>query len=420
MITVDQVMAQLKRASVFMYVVSLNMHIDTKGKDTRFTASATGRITLDHRALANDPDVVTEEYNVKSFTMAAAAFIFGHEVAHVILGHTTHHDEPSVLVAQREDAYAFWLSCETHCNWFTAQQLGYKFPDVVQVHNPAKPTWTFVDKLKYGFDATGMHWKEIYDKIKNHPAHRGMQAPDSDVIQPGDEHAPYLGPHKDGNADYQHTVLTEEDINAIVQRAASAAGSAPSAMLMRMEIKEKEVLPWEALVRRMHASVKTTGRTWSKPSRTGLPIRGIRDLDTQYKILCYVDTSGSVPVSEVQRFVSALYAGAPSISVDVLSFDTQVMGVSVNGKATRDSKGMPTPIKATDLHKSPVGGGGGTSFHVVASDWNRRKGYDIAICITDGEAQLPSSKLYKFIWLIHGYMRGKFKAPEQVFSYNPK
>jgi len=385
--TIDSLMTRLRRVNPFTYVVGLQLFIKST-PDNIIMAYEGGNILFSEEVLAGRN---TEQYNVIAWNEPALAFILAHEINHIILGHCTPSpaQERNNLISE----YITWLAIETHCNWFTIQQLGYKFPDVITALDPSKPTMTYADS--YGFDPMGMHWTEIFDKLLK----SGRINPNTPMPERID--------FKIGGSKTGDNQLTQQQLDAAIRRAGSMS-SLPST-LRHLEItQDSPVLPWNVLLARIHASVHEPAGTWSKANRKGLPLRGIGAKTKAYKVLLYIDTSGSVDEKTVNKIASALLS-KPNVPIQVsyLSFDTEIYG-------DRSNNNQPLVLK-TLKDKLHLRGGGGTSFQRVADHWKDiQTKYDLAINITDGEDSLPKERLNKYVWLIHGNKH--FIADEPVFS----
>jgi len=385
--TIDSLMTRLRRVNPFTYLVGLQLSIKST-PDNVIMAYEGGHILFSEEVLAGGN---TEQYNVKAWNEPALAFILAHEINHIVLGHCS-----TSLAYERNSnisAYITWLAIETHCNWFTIQQLGYKFPDVITALDPSQPTMIYADS--YGFDPMGMHWTEIFDRLLK-----------SGKIDPNTPMQKNRIDFKMGS-EMGDDQLTQQQLDAAIRRAGSMS-SLPST-LRHLEItQDSPVLPWNVLVARIHASVHESVGTWSKANRKGLPLRGIGTKPKAYKVLLYIDTSGSVDAATVNKIASALLS-KPNVPIQVsyLSFDTAIHGDRYNNN-------QPFVLKSLK-DKLHLRGGGGTSFQLVADHWKgTQTKYDLAINITDGEDYLPKDRLNKYVWLIHGTKH--FIADEPVFS----
>lgn len=390
MFTIDSLMTRLRRVNPFTYLVGIQLSIKTTPKQI-IMAHEGGNILFSEDVLAGN---CTEQYNVKAWNEPALTFILAHEINHIILGHCS----PSPVHSRNYQIseYITWLAIETHCNWFTIQQLGYKFPDVVIPFDASQPTMIYADG--YGFDPMGLHWTEIFDRL--------LQSGKIDPNTPMPSGTDYkVG--KSSSAPDSDSIMDQAQLEAAIRRAGNMS-TLPGA-LRHLEITEdKPTMPWNVLVARIHASAYESTGTWSKANRKALPLRGKGMKPKIYRLLLYIDTSGSVDEKTVNQIASALLSKPDvPIQINYLTFDTRIHGDKHKANAPF--------VLSSAKEKLILQGGGGTSFQTVADHWNTLKSkYDLAINITDGEDTLPSEYLSKYVWLIHGNKH--FTASEPVFS----
>jgi len=387
--TIDGLMSHLRRTNDLLYLVGLQLNIKEHVRSIIYAYSG-GNIRIDRQVLLGNK---SENYNIQQWNVPALTFILGHEISHIVLGHTE--ESPSYLTAVQEDAYGTMLAIETHCNWFTIEQLGYSIADVVVPVNLGEPLLVYIDEQLYGFDPKGLHWTEIFERIKGSRHHRGKQLPKSD----------YQSQLVD--ADSLLEMLSVSQLEAIVRRSMDMT-HVPDSLRYLTITEDKLNLPWQTLTRKVFASINQITRTWRKPNKKGIAVKGLSQKAKGYKILAYIDTSASVDYNLLNKLFSSLLSKKDAdITIEYCSFDTRVYGID----------NLQTPIILKNTLRQ-LQGGGGTDFNPVAEHWNIWKSkYDLAINITDGECELPTSKLQKFVYMIYG-SNTSFTAPEPVYLLN--
>ena len=194
---------------------------------------------------------------------------------------------------------------------------------------------------------------------------------------------------------------SSEDILEIANKfpKGKQAGSDPlGALISVANQKVQKNRKWEDLVKDMLASmykVKYKDKlSWVFRNRASFALsdkdcilpgeleQKVRDVKEKFKIVAFLDTSGSC-YSQAQRFFNLIKTMPEDLfDIEVFSFDTRIYPV--------------------DIKKGSLRGGGGTCFRILDEEIRRRETHpDVVFVITDGEAsRISPLKPKKWIWLL--------------------
>ena len=167
---------------------------------------------------------------------------------------------------------------------------------------------------------------------------------------------------------------------------AKMQGKEPLGLGREYEVKGKSRINWRAILRKEIAKNIPVDYTWSRPSKKYVS-QGIYMPSTfgeEIKVLCSIDTSGSIGKKEIGEYASELMAIArsfPSVEFRILTHDTKVWDDIHIG-----------PFETNKIKSMSIHGGGGTDIdcvHTYIKAKKYDKGHNIIIHFTDGYANFP-------------------------------
>ena len=399
----EEVFVELRRRSPLLFAVlqqlpkpKLVKHVTNCIDGNGQISTYVGLIDPQYAAVGGLP------YGVELQTPAVRVWSLAHEICHFLAMHCLMNQNPvqypDYTQKRKADPERLRKAVEYHCNGIVHKALGYHKTTVA---NPA---------VKYGFaeigydwpkdfDPTGMSWQQIYDLLPPSPPRQqgsgfggsgGLPGPgDYDIIE-----APDGILDDDGDGDSKPQYVTAYQIGAIVRRAAAQvgadAGDMPGALAQHLLKVDAQPLPWSVLLRRITAKAKIIRPSWRKRSKKGSevsPCKGRALSMDNPTAMVYMDTSGSMSDGVIHRITRGLMTDTPC-RVDITWFDTQVY----------PTVHLDNP---DDVRNIKIQGRGGTDFDAPARHWlSVMNGYDVAICVTDGECALPAGgKLKNWYWL---------------------
>lgn len=211
--------------------------------------------------------------------------------------------------------------------------------------------------------------------LKDDPTHKDF----SEAFQDDDD-------NQISEEDFWNTVKTINDSavsNAYSQCVelygeTKARGLLPGSLtdkINKLLTKKEEVLPWRRIFHRFvgSANLFETKKTYKKESQRFPGMPAIKK-KRRCKVLCVIDTSGSVSNNELSHFARELdFIASGNVQVDVVCADAEVQSA--------------TPYKKESFLE--IKGRGGTDFTPAVAFFNQKLEYTALIYLTDGACSPP-------------------------------